>query len=79
MDLITSTISHEMRNPLNSIISQCKIQEQNLINLKNSMREKGINDRVLTNIINEMQESVAIQITSSNLLLYHVEDILGIS
>ena len=27
MSITTSTISHEMRNPLNSILSQCKIQE----------------------------------------------------
>jgi signal transduction histidine kinase len=27
MSLSTSTISHEMRNPLNSLISQCKIQD----------------------------------------------------
>lgn len=28
MSLITSTISHEMRNPLNSIISECKVMAQ---------------------------------------------------
>ena len=30
MNTTTSSISHEMRNPLNSIILQCKIQEQNI-------------------------------------------------
>ena len=35
MSLITSTISHEMRNPLNSIISQCKIMAQHNKDLKN--------------------------------------------
>lgn len=34
MSLTTSTISHEMRNPLNSILSQCKLQEQKLKQLK---------------------------------------------
>ena len=27
LSLINSTISHEMRNPLNSIINECKIQK----------------------------------------------------
>ena len=27
LSLINSTISHEMRNPLNSIINQCKITQ----------------------------------------------------
>jgi signal transduction histidine kinase len=27
LSLINSTISHEMRNPLNSIINQCKIMQ----------------------------------------------------
>ena len=31
--LINSTISHEMRNPLNSIINQCCVQEENCRNL----------------------------------------------
>ena len=44
MSLITSTISHEMRNPLNSIISQCKIQEQNIRELKAMIAQKGIGD-----------------------------------
>jgi len=45
MSLTTSTISHEMRNPLNSLISQCKIQDQNieeldeLVSLKLAPRE----------------------------------------
>lgn len=34
ISLINSTISHEMRNPLNSIISQCKILENSLKQLK---------------------------------------------
>jgi len=34
LSLINSTISHEMRNPLNSIINQCTIMESLLYNLK---------------------------------------------
>lgn len=32
--LINSTISHEMRNPLNSIVSETKVQEENIRELK---------------------------------------------
>lgn len=38
--LINSTMSHEMRNPLNSIISQCGIMETILMNF-----EKALNRR----------------------------------
>jgi signal transduction histidine kinase len=34
ISLINSTISHEMRNPLNSIINQCTIMESLLHSLK---------------------------------------------
>jgi len=40
MSLITSTISHEMRNPLNSIISQCKIMAQNNRELKQLLEKQ---------------------------------------
>ena len=39
LSLINSTISHEMRNPLNSIINQCKIAQSICITFK-SMLEK---------------------------------------
>jgi signal transduction histidine kinase len=34
LSLINSTISHEMRNPLNSIINQCKIVYSVCMNFK---------------------------------------------
>ena len=79
MSLITSTISHEMRNPLNSIISQCKIQEQNIRDLKALIKKEGIKSKGIDNILERMEESNIIQITSSQLLQFHVEDILGLA
>ena len=38
MSITTSTISHEMRNPLNSIISQCQIQLNNIADLENLLK-----------------------------------------
>ena len=34
MTLTNSTISHEMRNPLNSILAMCQIQEESIRQLK---------------------------------------------
>ena len=79
MSLITSTISHEMRNPLNSIISECKIQEQNIRDLKALIKKEGIKSKGIDNILERMEESNIIQITSSQLLQFHVEDILGLA
>jgi len=70
MSLTTSTISHEMRNPLNSLISQCKIQDQNieeldeLVSLKLSQRE------ILKykNIRKNLFQSNHMQTTCANLL-----------
>ena len=79
MSLITSTISHEMRNPLNSIISQCKIQEQNIRDLKALIKKEGIKSKGIDNILERMEESNIIQITSSQLLQFHVKDTLGLA
>ena len=84
MSLSTSTISHEMRNPLNSIISQCKIQEENINELDSiikSIKHKLTKTELesLQRIKKDMQYSNQIQITSSKLLQFNVEDILGIA
>ena len=39
LTLINSTISHEMRNPLNSIINQCKIIGQLGLNTVNMIKD----------------------------------------
>jgi signal transduction histidine kinase len=42
--LINSTISHEMRNPLNSIISESRVQDQNIRDLKVFVNKLNLND-----------------------------------
>jgi len=79
MSLINSTISHEMRNPLNSIISQCKIQEDNINELFVYIEENGKNDPKLKKIADDMTASNNIQKTSASLLQFHVEDTLGLA
>ena len=46
-----------MRNPLNSIISQCKIQEQNIRDLKAVIHSLEIKNDSLVGIIKKMDES----------------------
>ena len=82
LSLINSTISHEMRNPLNSIINQCTILaamgKQFIQILSNS--EAYIPSTVycqLEEVYTEVTSSVSIMTSSSSLLLLNVEDILG--
>ena len=82
LSLINSTISHEMRNPLNSIINQCKILFAMIAIFKTIL---GVCSSVLSNsvfskleeVYTEISKSVSIMSSSSNLLLLNVEDILG--
>ena len=82
LTLINSTISHEMRNPLNSIINQCKILFQLGINITGMLTEAKphIPGELYEEIIEQKEEidsSTKVMTTSSNLLLLNVEDILG--
>ena len=79
---INSTIAHEMRNPLNSIINQCTVQVENLRDLKNlvAMTEHHMDqytrDR-FNSCLHEVDQANIITGNSSKLLLFEVEDILG--
>lgn len=83
--LINATVSHEMRNPLNAIYSQnlkqTKLNEEmkNLIerNLdkmsKNELKEK------MNFMYTEQSESIKIQISSTKIMTYLVNDMLDFS
>jgi signal transduction histidine kinase len=82
LSLINSTISHEMRNPLNSIINQCKIVFSVCLNFKQLITTYSeYIDPQVHEKLNEIHDHVfkgnEIQTSSSNLLLLNVEDILG--
>lgn len=81
---MNSTISHQMRNPLNSIISQCKIMEQALRRFKYLIEQTSSRFRLdlkrrCLSLLEEIQQSNHVQVISSNLLLFQVEDILGLA
>jgi signal transduction histidine kinase len=84
LSLINSTISHEMRNPLNSIVNQCTIMESLLHSFKlliEQIKKLGAGfsnlEEQFVEIHKEVSSSINIQQSSSNLLLMNVEDILG--
>ena len=83
LSLINSTISHEMRNPLNSIINQCKIIFAVCQNFKPLLQNNSLSSTAgfvvqqLAEIYEEVTKSITIMNSSSNLLLLNVEDILG--
>ena len=54
LTLINSTISHEMRNPLNSIINQCSIMEQLSFTFKGLLND--IKEIVNNNLYEEMND-----------------------
>ena len=82
--LINSTISHEMRNPLNAIISQQLIHHQIMTRLQDWFDKihhllSDHETEVINEIMEDYKEDHQIIKSSSKLLLYHVEDILGMA
>jgi signal transduction histidine kinase len=81
--LMTQTVSHELRNPLNCIMMQQDSQHVYLKQMKEVLFQENADPSNLTNckgkltdIFNEMWESCKISKTSSKLMLYNVEDLL---
>ena len=84
MNITTSTISHEMRNPLNSIMAQCLILAGfclQLLAIFTRVAHRLTREELaeMTEIVENMQEGVGIMKTSAQLLLFNVEDVLGMA
>mmetsp|Transcript_27637 Transcript_27637/g.41920 ORF Transcript_27637/g.41920 Transcript_27637/m.41920 type:complete len:92 (-) Transcript_27637:242-517(-) len=74
MAVMNSTISHEMRNPLNSIYSQVDVQERKIVEL-----EKLAGSEVKSKeIFDAFKKSLRISKSSCKLLKFNVEDILAL-
>jgi len=81
--LMTQTVSHELRNPLNSIIMQQDSQHVYMKEMKEVLSDNhalksdfaGCKKKMIS-IFEEMWESCKISKTSSKLMLYNVEDLL---
>ena len=84
LNLINATVSHEMRNPTNSIYCQNIIQNQlneKLQDLINDTKPISVSriKKKLRSICNQHTESVKIQMSSTKLLKFLVNDILDFS
>jgi signal transduction histidine kinase len=79
--LINACISHEMRNPINSLHSQNMNMKTILTNLQRVLDAKNICTykrlyKEISVVKNEIQESVKVQHSSTQILKYLVSDIL---
>ena len=83
MALMNSTVSHEMRNPLNSLQVQTEIIQENirmLTKLQAPVREKlELHDKLQLDIIfDTLGKSINISISSCKLLKFNIEDMLAL-
>ena len=84
MNITTSSMSHEMRNPLNAIIAQCTVLALIILDLAAFIlrihHKLSADELVIANTIQDkISRSVEIMKTSSQLLLFNVEGILGVA
>ena len=76
LTLINATVSHEMRNPINAIISQNLLQQQINFRIKQLLNNKGGTTAQLQKIIDDNEESVDVLGSSTKILGFLVNDIL---
>ena len=77
--MINATVSHEMRNPLNCIVSQNKVNEVIYKNLKSQIDNLSLDTKTRDSInteIAKLQYSNKIQKSSGNLLQHVIQDLL---
>ena len=78
LQLVNAVVSHEMRNPLNSIIAHT----YNLRELARRIKEEfknQIENQEQVNILDEFLETVTIQESCTKLLSFYVADLLCLS
>jgi len=78
---MNSTVSHEMRNPLNAIISHIDKQKeclQQLTDIKHDLHLNHSLDARLCEIIQLFTSSLDVSQSSCNLIKFNVEDILAL-
>ena len=81
--MVNATVSHEMRNPLNAIMSQnLKMKEmvrliKNLL-LDNQRMSRAVLKKEALRFVTEMEDSLKITLSSSKLLDFCVNDMLSL-
>ena len=82
MQNINATVSHEMRNPLNSILSQSMKMKEMLRLIRNLLQDnqrmaKEVMKKEALRFVSEMDESLEIQVSSTKMLDFCVNDMLS--
>jgi signal transduction histidine kinase len=73
---VNACISHELRNPLNSIIAQ-NVEKSSLYNNLNEILTKPKPDtQKCIEIIKELQDGIKVQESSANIMSFIVQDML---
>ena len=81
MSMMNSTVSHEMRNPLNAIVSHSERQERQLNALTSIMSTIELTEDTeskLEDVITDFKRSLRISRSSTKLIRFNVEDILAL-
>ena len=76
LTLINATVSHEMRNPINAIISQNLLQKQINYRFKEILNTKQASIEQLKSIIDDNEESIEVLGSSTKILGFLVNDLL---
>lgn len=83
MSIINATVSHEMRNPMNSIKAENTLKKELIKRLKELLEKDNLSIEEFqdeaTEILSKLEQSVAIQETSGNLLEFMLQDLLDYS
>mmetsp|Transcript_17098 Transcript_17098/g.26446 ORF Transcript_17098/g.26446 Transcript_17098/m.26446 type:complete len:94 (-) Transcript_17098:171-452(-) len=81
MSIMNSTVSHEMRNPLNAIVSQIDRQRSNIkavVDFVEKLAPEGKASEEFSRIKKEFEASLGISQSSTNLIRFNVEDLLAL-
>ena len=81
MALMNSTISHEMRNPLNAILSHNLKQHTNISTMEAILEKADIEQEAregIKKVIESFTKSLMVSRSATNLIWFNVEDILAL-
>jgi len=78
---MNSTVSHEMRNPLNAIVSHSEKLENSTQDLRLLLekRDMSVEEKAeFDNLLEKFDHSLRVSSSSTNLIKFNVEDILAL-
>ena len=80
--LVNATVSHELRNPLNSLLAQNILNTTLYDELKKIARDSSVDITIRNKILligDQLQQGLHIQESTANLMVFLVQDLLDYS